>query len=294
MKSFKLSVFLVFFLFFFSPSASADFSGDFAPAKWSYQESNPSEKGPSATLSPSTMQITSANWPSGGAAVANTWGQYGIEIPWYLQTISFEYSYVTGDVDGSSFDMASYTLNGAKTNLVASNIPQFGSASGSVTLDVSSLAGKSLLFTQACTDCILGTASISIRNFSAISRSSLLNAHELSSQSNPVLTRDEKGYTCKPGAYTLKRFSFAKEQGSPTSLRYTLIVDGKRTSSLSTDNWSTFSNSTLASTGSSLTGSASVDSAFWASASSIAQTVQCEVLAFQDSATSVNYSNTLG
>ena len=140
----------------------------------------------------------------------------------------------------------------------------------------------------------MGSASISIRNFSAISRSSLLNAHELSSQSNPVLTRDEKGYTCKPGAYTLKRFSFAKEQGSPTSLRYTLIVDGKRTSSLSTDNWSTFSNSTLASTGSSLIGSASVDSAFWASTSSISQSVQCEVLAFQDSATSLNYSNTLG
>jgi len=238
------------------------------------------------------MQIISANWISG--AVVGTWGQYGIEIPWYLQTISFDYSYVTNDVDGSGFDMPSYTLNGSKTYLVASNIPQFGSASGSVTLDVSSLAGKSLLFTQECTDCILGTASISIRNFSAISRSSLLNAHELSSQSNPVLTRDEKGYTCKPGAYTLKRFSFAKELGSPTSLRYTLIVDGKRTSSLSTDNWSTFSNSTLASTGSSLTGSASIDSAFWASTSSIAQTVQCEVLAFQDSATSLNYSNTLG
>lgn len=292
MKSFKLSVFLVLFMFFFSPSASADFSGDFAPAKWSYQESDPSENGPSAALSASTMQIISANWISG--EVRGTYGQYGIEIPWYLQTISFEYSYVTGDVDGSSFDMASYTLNGAKTNLVASDIPQFGSASGSVTLDVSSLAGKSLLFTQACTDCILGSASISIRNFSAISRSSLLNAHELSSQSNPVLTRDEKGYTCKPFAYTLKRFSFAKEQGSPTSLRYTLIVDGKRTSSLSTDNWSTFSNSTLASTGSSLIGSASVDSAFWASTSSISQSVQCEVLAFQDSATSLSYSNTLG
>lgn len=292
MKSLKLRIFLVFFLFLFSPSASADFSGDFAPAKWSYQESNSSASGPSGSLSASTMQIISANWISG--AVHGTWGQYGIEIPWYLQTISFDYSYVTNDVDGSSFDMPSYTLNGSKTYLVASNIPKGGSASGSVTLDVSSLAGKSLLFTQECTDCVLGTASISIRNFSAISRSSLLNAHELSSQSNPVLTRDEKGYSCKPGAYTLKRFSFAKEQGSPTSLRYTLIVDGKRTSSLSTDNWSTFSNSTLASTGSSLIGSASVDSAFWASTSSIAQSVQCEVLAFQDSATSLNYSNTLG
>ena len=111
------------------------------------------------------MQITSADWPSGGAAVANTWGQYGIEIPWYLQTISFEYSYVTGDVDGSSFDMPSYTLNGAKTNLVASNIPQFGSASGSVTLDVSSLAGKSLLFTQACTDCVLGLHQFLLETF---------------------------------------------------------------------------------------------------------------------------------
>jgi hypothetical protein len=292
MKTLKVSFFLVLFLIFSQTSASADFSGDFAPAKWPYQESDSSEYGPSASLTPSTMQITSANWSSG--AVTGTFGQYGIEIPWYLKSITFEYSYVTGDVDGSFFDMASYTLNGAKTNFVASNIPQFESASGSVTLDVSSLAGKSLLFTQACTDCVLGSATISIRNFSAISRSSLLNAHELSSQSNPVLTKDEKGYTCKPGAYTLKRFSFAKEQGSPTSLRYTLIVDGKRTSSLSTDNWSTFSKPTLASTGPSLIGSASADSAFWASTSSIAQPVQCEVLAFQDSATSLNYSNTLG
>jgi hypothetical protein len=279
-------------LFFFHPSASADFSGDFAPTQWSYQESNSSENGPSATLSPSTMQITSANWPSG--AVQGTWGQYGIEIPWYLKSISFEYSYVTNDVDGSSFDMPSYTLNGTQTYLVASNIPQFGSASGSVLLDVSNLAGKSLLFTQACTDCILGTASISIRNFSAVSRSTLLNANELSSLSSPVLTRDEKGYTCKPGAYMLKRFSFAKEEGAPTSLRYTLIVDGVRTSSLSTDNWSTFSNSILTSLDSTLIGSATIDSAFWTSPSSTSKSVQCEVLAFQDSATSVSHSNRLG
>ena len=287
-RTFVLSVLMLFF----HPSASADFSGDFAPSKWSYQESNSSENGPSATLSPSTMQITSANWTSG--AVQGTWGQYGIEIPWYLKSISFEYSYVTNDVDGSSFDMPSYTLNGAQTYLVASNIPQFGSASGSVLLDVSNLAGKSLLFTQACTDCVLGTASISIRNFSAVSRSSLLNANELSSLSSPVLTRDEKGYTCKPGAYMLKRFSFAKEEGAPTSLRYTLIVDGVRTSSLSTDNWSTFSNSTLTHLDSTLIDSATIDSAVWTSPSSNPKSVQCEVLAFQDSATSVSHSNRLG
>lgn len=148
MKTVEPSILFSVVSVFFAPAASADFSGDFALAKWSFQESDPSENGPSATLSPSTMQITGADW-SGGTAVAGIWGQYGIEIPWYLQTISFEYSYVTVNRYRSSYDMASYTLNGANTNLVANNIPQFGSASGSVTLDVSSLAGKSLLFTQA-------------------------------------------------------------------------------------------------------------------------------------------------
>ena len=110
LKKTMFAVFLAFFLSVNPVIASADFIGDFSPSKWSYQESDSSNNGPVGSLTESEMKLISADWPTG--ALQNTVGSYAITIPWYLQSISFDYSYVSQDRDNSSYDMPSYVLNG--------------------------------------------------------------------------------------------------------------------------------------------------------------------------------------
>lgn len=294
MKSTNLRIVLIsFFLVFTNPvAATADFTGDFSPENWRYFETNTSAFGPRNSLDATTLLIHSADWGFYDAIIG-TYGQYGIEIPWYLETIKFDYSYVTYDVDGSSYDMPSYTLNGTKTFLVANNIPKNGTASGSISLDVSSLAGKPLFFSQECSDCVLGPATIKITNFVAKSRSTLLNSNTLASSSNPVLTRDASGFTCSAPKFAFKRYGFSQESALPTSFVYTLIIDGKRVSTISSDNWKTLSRTNFASTTDALKGAAALSFAVWSANSQSFSNAQCEVVAFQDNATSLSFSNVL-
>lgn len=293
MLLFKKSLVLSIVFAILTPSlAKADFTGDFAPQNWIYYETNATANGPKNSLTSSTLQIESADWGSG--AVFGTFGQYGIAIPWYLDSIKFDYSYVTNDVDGSSYDMPSYSLNGAKTFLVANNIPKNGTASGSISLDVSSLAGKPLFFTQECSDCVLGSATIRISNFIAKPRNTILNANTLATSSNPTLVRDSSGLTCRAPSFSFKRYGFSNESAAPTTLIYSLIVDGKKASSVSTDNWRTLSRSLFAGFDDSLKGVATDSSAFWATSGLNFTFAQCEVVAFQDNSTALSFSNIVG
>lgn len=272
--------------------AQADFTGDFAPANWIYYENNTTSNGPRNALSVSTMQLDSADWNS--ITSRGTYGQYGIEIPWYLESIKFDYSYVTYDVDGSSFDMPSYTLNGQKSYLVADNIPKNGTATGSISLDVSALAGKPLFFTQECSDCILGAATIKITNFTAKSRSTLLNSNTLSINSSPILVRVGDTFVCKSPTFAFKRYGYSNESAAPTALVYSLSLDGRKVSSVSSDNWKSLARFNFDSTKDTIEGSATYTSASWTVAGKIFTSAQCEVVAFQESATSLSFSNIVG
>jgi hypothetical protein len=267
--------------------ANADFTGDFAVPNWTYSETNTTESGPSNSLTAMLMSLTSANWTS-GSPVPGTNSSYSITIPWNVGLITFNYAYTTQDVDGSGFDLASYTLDGVKTNLVASNIPQYGSTSGVKTLDVSALGGKVLSINQECSDCVLGTANIQITGLRGVS---MLAAHQLAPKSIASLSVGTNTYTCKPGAYTFLRRGVTPEIGAPTSLSYSLIIDGVRVSSLSTDKWSTMSAWMIGDSNNSVSGTASLESATWTVAGAGVKSAQCEILAYQDHATTSVLSN---
>ena len=72
-------------LFINNQSAFADFSGDFAPDKWTYSETDP---GFSGSLNSTTMVLTSSDTGPG----YNVKGLYSITIPNGASKISFTFS----------------------------------------------------------------------------------------------------------------------------------------------------------------------------------------------------------
>ena len=278
--------------------ANADFSDEFAPSKWTYTETDTSAYGPTGSLTSSTMSITSANYsiwkglPSvvtlASPAVQDQAGVYSIVIPHGTGLVSFDYSYFTGDVSNSSFDMATYTVNGVETNLVPTNIAPLGTSSGSLSLNFTGLAGTTFAINQKCNDCVLGSATTTITKFD-VKRFSNLNV--LSSEESPTITSDAAGYTCKPGKFSLLSKGINRVTGSPTSIAYTLIVGGVRVSSVSSDNWSVMSRSSVAQSNNSVTGTASLTSATWAVKGAADSSARCEVVALQDGVTSLSGSN---
>jgi hypothetical protein len=284
----KVVATLVALTFLGQASANADFTGDFAVPNWTYTETDTSASGPSNSLTATLMSLTSADWTD--SPVMNTNSSYSITIPWNVGLITFNYAYTTLDRDGSSFDLASYTLNGVKTDLVASNIPKFGSESGVVTLDVSALGGKVLSINQECNDCILGTATVKISGFRGVS---MFDPHQLVAKSNASLSLGTNSYTCKPGAYTFLRRGVTPEAGTPTSLTYSLIIDGVRVSALSSDKWATMPPWMFGDSNNSVTGTATLDSATWTVSGAGTKSAKCEILAYQDHATTSTTSNGL-
>lgn len=269
--------------------AHADFTEEFAVSNWSYSETNSSANGPSNSLTSSLMSITSANWPSGGA-VGGTTASYSITIPHNIGLITFDYSYTTQDKDGSFYDMASYTLGGTTTNLVTTTIPQNGSASGAKSLNTTDLGGTTLSINQACTDCVFGSATIRITGFRG---TPFRDSNQLLSKSDATLSAGANSYTCKPGAYNLLRHGVSSEVGAPTSLIYSLVLDGVRVSALSSDKWATMGTYMVGATNNSVAGTASLESATWTVTGASSKSAQCEILAYQDHATSSAISNKL-
>ena len=271
--------------------ANADFSEEFAPSKWTYSDVDTSQYGPSGSISATTMTLTSANYPgfAGDADIENQAGVYSIVVPVNTGIVTFDYSYYTGDVSNSSYDMPKYTVNGSETNLVPTNIPSLGSATGSVSINLTGLAGTTFSINQYCSDCVLGTATTTITNFVA-KFNQFSNLNVLSSEESPTITSDAAGYTCKPGKFSLLSKGINRVTGSPTSIAYTLIVGGVRVSTVSSDNWSVMSRSSVAESNNSVTGTASLTSATWAVKGAADSSARCEVVALQDGVTSLSGS----
>jgi hypothetical protein len=301
MKSqFKVSVLIFALLISGSAAASADFSDEFAPSKWTYTETDATQYGPTNSLSASTMSITSANYSTwvttAGSTVVTTLaspavqdqaGVYSIVVPHGTGLVTFDYSFYTADVSNSSFDMATYTVNGVETNLVPTNVAPLGTSAGSVSLNFTGLAGTTFSINQKCSDCVLGAATTRITNFNVRQFS---NLNVLSPDSGPAVTSDANGYICTPGSYSLLSRGVNKVVGKPTSLAYTLIVDGVRVSSVSSDNWGLISQSSVAASNNSVTGSATLTSATWAYKGANLKSARCEVVALQDGVTSLSGS----
>ena len=284
----KAAAVLVALMFVGQAPANADFTGDFAVPNWTYSETDTSASGPTNSLTSTLMSITSADWSTG--AVTGTKGSYSITIPWNIGLITFDYEYTTIDRDNSSFDMATYTLGGEETDLVASDIPKFGSESGTKTLNTTGLGGTTLSINQKCTDCILGTATVRITGFRG---TPFRESNQLLVKSPATLSMGASSYTCKPGAFTFLNRGVTSEAGAPTSLIYSLILDGVRVSAVSSDNFVTMGKYMVGATTGSVTGTASLESATWTVTGAGAKAAQCEILAYQDHATTSTTSNGL-
>jgi hypothetical protein len=284
----KAAAVLVALMFVGQAPANADFTGDFAVPNWTYSETDTSASGPTNSLTSTLMSITSADWSTG--AVAGTKGSYSITIPWNIGLITFDYEYTTIDRDNSSFDMATYTLGGEETDLVASDIPKFGSESGTKTLNTTGLGGTTLSINEKCTDCVLGTATVRITGFRG---TPFRESNQLLVKSPATLSMGASSYTCKPGAFTFLNRGVTSEAGAPTSLIYSLILDGVRVSAVSSDNFVTMGKYMVGATTGSVTGTASLESATWTVTGAGAKAAQCEILAYQDHATTSTTSNGL-
>jgi len=301
MKSQLKVVGLIFAFLVSSQSvANADFAFDFAPSQWTYSETTDSAYGPSGTLTATQMQITSANYTNWAytqfaTPVPDQNGSYSIAIPMNVDKIEFSYQYSTGDISSSFFDMAQYTVNGVSTDLVpifnktGTVYGDLTTVSGTKSIDVKGNQGKTFSIDQLCNDCVLGSATVTITNFS-VSRTRY-DSNVVLSDNKPTITADAKGYICKPGSYTFLDSGITKSVAAPTSFVYTLIVNGARVSSVSSDNWGVLSRSSIGATDKSINGVATMSSATWLLDGANAKSAQCEVLAYQGNATALSYSN---
>jgi hypothetical protein len=181
-------------------------------------------------------------------------------------------------------------LGGEETDLVASDIPKFGSESGTKTLNTTGLGGTTLSINEKCTDCVLGTATVRITGFRG---TPFRESNQLLVKSPATLSMGASSYTCKPGAFTFLNRGVTSEAGAPTSLIYSLILDGVRVSAVSSDNFVTMGKYMVGATTGSVTGTASLESATWTVTGAGAKAAQCEILAYQDHATTSTTSNGL-
>lgn len=299
----QIKVILLTFAFLFSSQsiADADFEYDFAPSQWKYTETSDAPYGPSGTMSSTQMQLTSANhsdWAGTqfGTTVPDQKGSYSITIPYNAEKIEFNYQYSTGDVSSSFYDMAQYTVDGVSTDIPPFT-PQTGggtygvvtTVTGTKTVDLTGKQGKTFSIDQLCNDCVLGSATVKITGFN-VTRSRD-NSNVVLNDSKPAITADAKSYICKPGTYSFLQYGITKVNAAPTTLIYTLIVNGARVSSVSSDNWAALSKSVFDTTDKSVSGTANSVSATWLVDGANTKSAQCEVLAYQDSATMLAYSN---
>ena len=255
-------------------TASADFSGDFAPSNWTYSQN---ATGPTATLTSSQMQLTSAN----DAGTSNVIATYSVNIPNYWNTISFNYAYVTRDVSNSTFDMPSYSINGRATNLVASTILQNGTETGTVTLNVASLDNQSFAINQACNDCILGSATTTITGFTAVRK---ISSNTLRRDTSGTTTEKNNVVSCTPGKYTLLNGGTNPEAAKVESFIYTLLVNGKAVSTLSSDGFKSVPSHLFPTIAGNMAGTATLEGATWDLKGMSNYSAQCQVHAYQSGA----------
>jgi hypothetical protein len=284
MKKFKKVVFLVSGLMLAGhTTASADFSGDFAPSNWTYSETTAHANGPSGTLSSSQMEIVSANWANASSAgyVYGSTGNYTITIPYDVGLISFSYSYVTTDVSNSTYDMPSYTVGGNTTNMVASTIVQNGTETGTKTIDVSKNSGTNFVITQACNDCVLGSATITITNFTTTKKT----AYNVLRQDTAGTTTEKNNVvSCTPGKYTFLNGGSTAETAKVESYVYTLLVNGKEVSTLSTDNFKSVASHMFPTIAGNMAGTATLNGATWDLKGMSNYSAECQIHATQSGA----------
>lgn len=143
-------------------SAQAAFTGDFAPGQWS-TAITPGGNGSAVFANDgSTLTLTSSNHEAFtsllGADVSSV-----ITLQ-HDASISFDWSYVSNDENGSTADPFGYSLNGTFVQLSAND--SWDPQSGSLTLNLSK--GNTLAFVNRSVDSIFGASVATVSAFKAV------------------------------------------------------------------------------------------------------------------------------
>lgn len=145
-----------------SSGVASDFQNYYAPGNWSISHSPITDIGSvNSSGAPTSISVTSSDGGNYGAHSVF----FTIVIP-ESGNVTFNWSYNTTDIDGPSFDLPQYAINGT----IIGNMPGFNpsganSQSGSATIAVT--AGQTFSFVMTAMDDILGAATTVFSNFTA-------------------------------------------------------------------------------------------------------------------------------
>lgn len=145
-----------------SSGTVSGFQDYYSPANWSISHSPVTDFGSVNTSgAPNSISVTSSDGGNYGAHSVF----FTILVP-VSGNITFNWNYTTTDVDGPSFDLPQYAINGAIIgNMTGFNPSGANSQSGSATIAVT--AGQTFSFVMTAMDDILGAATTIFSNFTA-------------------------------------------------------------------------------------------------------------------------------
>ncbi|MEB3277536.1 MAG: PEP-CTERM sorting domain-containing protein [Lyngbya sp.] len=140
-----------------NPAKASGFSDGYEVENWTFQNNN-ADGFVNTSNAPESITLTGGN---------NGSGAFGSS--WYTATsladglVSFDWSYITNDIDGPNWDPFGYILNGVFTTLTSSG----GGTNQSGSVSFAVLAGDLFGFGVNTTDNGLGAATVTVSNFEA-------------------------------------------------------------------------------------------------------------------------------
>ena len=141
-------------------------------------------------------------------------------------------------------------------------------------------SGPALVSINTSLDCC-GAGAMFVRFVSSPSRLMPGKANALRLDSAGTTTEKNNVVSCTPGKYTFLNGGSTPETAKIQSYVYTLLVNGKAVSTLSTDNFKSVASHQFPTIAGNMTGTATLDGASWNLAGMSNYSAQCQVHAFQ-------------
>lgn len=152
-----------------APVQAIGFTGYYATSNWTINAPSNATITISGTAPNNTIILSSKN--NGGGLSNTTFTITADPSAAVASTVSFNWSYLTEDVDGSTFDPFGYVLNGNFFQLTANGRPRLSTQSGTARFLVQ--PGDVFGFNQRSTDSQLGRGITNVSGFSIVAVPSL-------------------------------------------------------------------------------------------------------------------------
>lgn len=147
-----------------APAQAIGFVGYYATGNWTINAIPNASVTVSGAAPNNTITLEGKN--NGGGLSNTTFTIIADPSAPLASTVSFNWSYVTRDRDGSTFDPFGYVLNGAFVQLTANGLPDNSTQSGTASFLVQ--PGDEFGFNQRSVDSILGRGITEVSGFSII------------------------------------------------------------------------------------------------------------------------------